>query len=49
MFKKYINKISAKKFDVFIIIYLDNIFIYTKNKGKSHVNTIQWVLNQLQK
>lgn len=27
-FKSYINKIFAKKLDVFVTIYLDNIFIY---------------------
>ena len=27
-FQKYINKIFAEKFDIFVIIYLDDIFIY---------------------
>ena len=27
----YINKILNKIFNIFIIIYLNNIFIYTKN------------------
>ena len=27
-FENYINKILAKKFDIFIIVYLDNILIY---------------------
>ena len=26
-FQRYINKIFAKKFDIFVIIYLDDIFI----------------------
>ena len=30
-FQSYINKIMAKKLNIFIIIYLDNIFIYIKN------------------
>ena len=30
-FQNYINKILAEKLDIFIIIYLDNIFIYTKD------------------
>lgn len=29
-FQEYIKKILAKKFDVFIIEYLDNIFNYIK-------------------
>ena len=29
----YINKILAKKLNILIIIYLDNIFIYIKNLG----------------
>ena len=30
-FQSYINKILAKKLDIFIIVYLDNIFIYTED------------------
>ena len=29
--QKYINKILAKKLDIFIIVYLDDILIYTKD------------------
>ena len=29
-FQGYINKILAKKLNIFVIIYLDNIFIYTQ-------------------
>ena len=29
----YINKILAKKLDIFVIVYLHDIFIYTKNPG----------------
>ena len=36
-FKSYINKIFVIKLNVFAIIYLDNIFIYTKNKEKDHI------------
>ena len=32
-FQGYINKILAKKLDIFVIVYLDNIFIYTKDLG----------------
>lgn len=37
-FQEYINKIFAKKLDIFIIIYLDDILVYTKNPRKPHVN-----------
>ncbi len=30
-----------EKLDIFIIMYLDNIFIYTENKRKSHVKIVQ--------
>ena len=32
-FQGYVNKILAEKLDVFIIVYLDNILIYTKDAG----------------
>ena len=48
-FQDYINKILAKKLNIFVIIYLDNIFIYTKDLGQPHVNAICWVLDFLQK
>ena len=32
-FQRYINKILAKKLDIFVIIYLDDILIYTKDPG----------------
>ena len=39
-FQGYINKISAEKLDAFVIVYLDDIFIYTKNKGEDHVQAV---------
>ena len=39
-FQGYINKILIKKLDVFMIIYLDDIFIYTKSKSKEHVKAV---------
>ena len=42
----YIHKILAKKLNVFIIVYLDNILIYTKNKREGYVQAIYWVFNQ---
>ena len=40
MFQSYINKILAGKFNVIVIIYLDNILIYTENKKKKHVQAV---------
>ena len=40
-FQGYINKIMAKKLDVFVIIYLDDILIYIENKSKKHVEVVQ--------
>ena len=31
IFQDYINKILAEKLDIFVIIYLDDILIYTEN------------------
>ena len=39
-FQGYINKILAKKLDVFVIFYLDNILIYTKNASQAYVNAV---------
>ena len=32
-FQAYINKIPAEKLNIFVIIYLDDLFIYTKDLG----------------
>ena len=39
-FQNYINKMLAKKINVFMIFYLNNIMIYTKNINKAFVNAI---------
>ena len=39
-FQGYINKILAKKLDIFIIVYLNNILIYTKDEGQGHVEAV---------
>ena len=36
----FVNKILAKKLDIFVIVYLDNIFIYTKDPGKGHLKAV---------
>ena len=48
-FQGYINKILAEKLDIFVIVYLDDILIYTKDDGDGHIAAVQWVLEQLKK
>ena len=48
-FQGYVNKILVEKLDIFVIVYLDDILIYTKNPGQSHVEAVRWVLDQLRK
>ena len=39
-FQGYINKILAEKLDIFVIVYLDDILIYTKDDGDGHVAAV---------
>ena len=48
-FQSYINKCLVEKLDVFVIVYLDDILIYTNEKGAKHKEAVRWVLEQLQK
>ena len=48
-FQGYINKILAKKFNIFVIVYFDDIFIYIKDPGQAHVNAVWWILEELKK
>ncbi len=48
-FQDYINKILAEKLDIFVVVYLDDILVYTKDPDQPHVNAVQWVLEQLRK
>ena len=48
-FQEYINKIVAEKLDIFVIVYLNGILIYTDNDGNGHVVAVRWVLEQLKK
>ena len=48
-FQRYINKIFTEKLDIFVIIYLDDILIYTKDDGDGQVLAVRWVLEQLRK
>ena len=47
-FQGYVNKILAKKLDIFVIIYLNNILIYIKDPEKLLLEAVCWVLDQLQ-
>lgn len=44
-FQGYINKILAEKLDIFVIVYFNDIFIYTENEEKEHVEAVWWVLD----
>ena len=48
-FQGYINKILAEKLDIFVNVYLDDIFIYTEDQGQGHVDAVRWVLDHLRK
>ena len=47
-FQGYINKILAEKLNILIIVYLDDILIYTDD-DKAYVAAVQLVLEQLKK
>ena len=40
-FQGYINKILADKLDVFVILYLKDILIYTIDEGQGQVEAVQ--------
>ena len=42
MFQTYINNVLREHLDVFVVIYLDDILVYSKNKAdhKVHVRKI---------
>ncbi len=48
-FQGYINKILAKKLDIFVVVYLDDIMVYTEDPGQPHVETVRWILEWLRK
>ena len=48
-FQRYINKILAEKLDIFIIIYFNDILIYTEDPGQAYVNAVWWVFKELRK
>ena len=48
-FQGYVNKILVEKLDIFVIVYLDDIFIYTTDPRKIYVKAVWWVLKVLRK
>ena len=40
-FQGYINKILVEKLDIFVIVYLDDIFIYTEDQGQGYVEAVR--------
>ena len=48
MFQIYINNVLKEHLNVFVIIYLDNILIYSKNE-KDHKKHVRQILNTLKK
>ena len=48
-FQGCINRILNEKLDIFVIVYLDNILIYTEDPDQDHVDVVQWVLKILRK
>ena len=48
-FQGYINKIMAAKLDIFVIVYLDDILIYTEDSRQPHVAAVCWILDQRRK
>ena len=47
--QRYINKIVVKTLDIFIIINLDDIFIYSDNDRDGHVAAVKCILEQHKK
>ena len=41
IFQGYVNKILAEKLDIFVIIYLNDILIYTEDLGQPHNNAVR--------
>ena len=48
-FQSYINKILPEKLNVFVIVYLDHILIYTEDESQGHLEAVRWVLDFLRK
>ena len=44
-FQSYINKILTEKLNIIVIMYLDDIFIYAKDKREGHIQAVHWILD----
>ena len=40
IFQGYVNKILAEKLDIFVIVYRDDILIYTKDSRQPHIEAV---------
>ena len=40
-FQKYINKILVEKFDIFVIVYLEDILIYIEDNRDGNAVTVR--------
>ena len=40
-FQGYVKKILAEKLDIFVIVYLDDILIYTEDPGQPYVEAVR--------
>ena len=40
-FQGYVNKILAKKLDIFVIVYLDDIIIYIEDPGQPYIKAVR--------
>ncbi len=45
-FQGYIKRTLTEKLDIFDILYLGDIFIYTKDLGQPHMEDMHWVFEQ---
>ena len=48
MFQTYINNVLKEHLNMFIVIYLDDILVYSKNE-KDHKKHVRQILNTLKK
>ena len=48
-FQDYINEILAKKLNIFVIVYLDDILIYTKDPSQGYIEAVKWLLDVLRR
>ena len=48
MFQTYINNVLREHLDVFVVVYLDDILVYSKNE-EDHKKHVRQILNALKK